>query len=953
MTYIKKLMMYGFKSFPRKIELPFTAGINTIVGPNGSGKSNISDALCFVLGRLSIKSLRASKAGNLIFMGSKIASPSREAIVEVVFDNSSKEFFIEESEISIKRIVRRNGQSIYQINGRTKTRQEVLTLLAQAGIDPNGFNIVLQGEIQNFVRMQSEERRKIIEEVAGISIYESRKEKSLKELEKTEDKLKEINAILRERTSYLNNLEKEREEALKYKKLEKEIKDLKASIIISDLNSRLKEKESIDEEILKKRKEIEKFSKIIISINSSIESFESKILEINTTIKESTGLEQERLNDEIANIRAEIAAQRVKLENYERKISETRKNKEELSKIIDDLENKIIELQKESPNLSKKEKEVKIKKQELEKLEEKRKKFYVLKSELKSLKERIQDKKNLLFNYENESAFLLRQIDSFSLELFDKKTDAKRLEIIQILVSEKKQFLENIKSREKELEKLIYVDELEIEKEKKIIEKISKIDICPLCRSKITHEHMSSIKSELSPKIISLEKQIQTFEKELVEIISKKEFLTKEIDGLDIEISRRKTDIVKLNAIEDKKNQIKNLQEKTESLKKELIVLEKSHMNIEEDFSDISRIEEKCASLRIEIEEISLRNRENLDSEISFKQRDLERSEVSLKQFLREEKDLIEEFELSKKILSEKEESLLKKKKQEEELTKRFQSLLSQRDALQLKIRGAENELSENKNKIQNIEQLINSFKIDLARLNAEIENLESDLNNFQGYELIKMSRDNLVLRLTKSQESFFKIGNANLKALEVYDSVKQEYDKVKEKCDVIINEKEKILKIIHEIDVKKRKTFLRTLEQLNEVFSRNFAQLSTKGQVSLSLENQKSPFEGGVDVIVKTGHGKYFDVKSLSGGEQTLVALSLIFAIQELKPYSFYILDEIDAALDKINSERLGNLLKRYMQKGQYIVITHNDEIITNSTNLYGVSMHDGVSKIISMKIN
>jgi chromosome segregation protein len=826
-------------------------------------------------------------------------------------------------------------------------------LLAQAGIDPNGFNIVLQGEIQNFVRMQSEERRKIIEEVAGISIYESRKEKSLKELEKTEDKLKEINAILRERTSYLNNLEKEREEALKYKKLEKEIKDLKASIIISDLNSRLKEKESIDEEILKKRKEIEKFSKIIISINSSIESFESKILEINTTIKESTGLEQERLNDEIANIRAEIAAQRVKLENYERKISETRKNKEELSKIIDDLENKIIELQKESPNLSKKEKEVKIKKQELEKLEEKRKKFYVLKSELKSLKERIQDKKNLLFNYENESAFLLRQIDSFSLELFDKKTDAKRLEIIQILVSEKKQFLENIKSREKELEKLIYVDELEIEKEKKIIEKISKIDICPLCRSKITHEHMSSIKSELSPKIISLEKQIQTFEKELVEIISKKEFLTKEIDGLDIEISRRKTDIVKLNAIEDKKNQIKNLQEKTESLKKELIVLEKSHMNIEEDFSDISRIEEKCASLRIEIEEISLRNRENLDSEISFKQRDLERSEVSLKQFLREEKDLIEEFELSKKILSEKEESLLKKKKQEEELTKRFQSLLSQRDALQLKIRGAENELSENKNKIQNIEQLINSFKIDLARLNAEIENLESDLNNFQGYELIKMSRDNLVLRLTKSQESFFKIGNANLKALEVYDSVKQEYDKVKEKCDVIINEKEKILKIIHEIDVKKRKTFLRTLEQLNEVFSRNFAQLSTKGQVSLSLENQKSPFEGGVDVIVKTGHGKYFDVKSLSGGEQTLVALSLIFAIQELKPYSFYILDEIDAALDKRNSERLGNLLKRYMQKGQYIVITHNDEIITNSTNLYGVSMHDGVSKIISMKIN
>jgi len=944
--------MHGFKSFPRKVELPFTEGINTIVGPNGSGKSNVSDALCFVLGRLGTKSMRASKAGNLIFMGSKVASPSREAIVEAVFDNSDKSFFIDESEISIRRIVRRNGQSIYQINGKTKTRQEVLTLLAQAGIDPNGFNLVLQGEIQNFVRMQSEERRKIIEEVAGISVYELRKEKSLKELERTEEKLKEVLAILKERTSYLNNLEKEREEALKFKKLEKEVKDLKASIVISDLNLKSKEKENINEEILKRHKEIDKLNKIIISIKSSIENFDSKISEINTTIKESTGLEQERLNDEIANLRAEIAAQKVKSENYERKISENKRNKEDLKRIIGDLGIQIDELQKESPNLVKKEKDIKLKRQELEKLEEKRKKFYMLKSELKSLKERIQDKKNLLSNYENESAFLLRQIESLSMELFDKKTDSKKLESIQLLISEKKQLFENIKLREKELEKLIYVNELDIEKEKKIIEKVSKIDVCPLCRSKITHEHVSSIKSELNPKISSLEKQIQLYEKELAEINSKKEFLAKEIDGLEVEISRRKSDLIKLNSIEDKKNQIKLVQEKIESLRKELTILEKSKLNIEGDFDDISRIEEKCESLQAEIEEISIRNKENLDSEISFKQRDLERSTISLKQIFREEKDLIEEYGSSKKNLSEKEELLLKKRKQEEELTKKFQSLLAQRDAFQLKIRGAENELSENKNNIYKVEQEVNSFKIDLAKVNAEIEGLESELNNFQGYELIRASKDNLLIRLTKAQETILRIGSVNLRALEVYDSIKQEYDKVKEKCDIISNEKEKILKIIHEIDIKKRKTFLRTLEQLNEIFSRNFTQLSTKGQVMLNLENQKSPFEEGVEVTVKTGHGKYFDVKSLSGGEQTLVALSLIFAIQELKPYCFYILDEIDAALDKRNSERLGGLLKRYMQKGQYIVITHNDEIITNSTNLYGVSMHEGISKIISMKL-
>ena len=126
-------------------------------------------------------------------------------------------------------------------------------------------------------------------------------------------------------------------------------------------------------------------------------------------------------------------------------------------------------------------------------------------------------------------------------------------------------------------------------------------------------------------------------------------------------------------------------------------------------------------------------------------------------------------------------------------------------------------------------------------------------------------------------------------------------------------------MKIIHEIDVKKKKAFIQTLNQLNELFSRNFSQLSTKGQVTLDMENRKDPFDMGVNIIVNTGHGKYFDGKSLSGGEQTLVALSLIFAIQEYSPYYFYLLDEVDAALDKKNSERLAGLLIKYMQKGQF----------------------------------
>ena len=127
-------------------------------------------------------------------------------------------------------------------------------------------------------------------------------------------------------------------------------------------------------------------------------------------------------------------------------------------------------------------------------------------------------------------------------------------------------------------------------------------------------------------------------------------------------------------------------------------------------------------------------------------------------------------------------------------------------------------------------------------------------------------------------------IGTVNLRALEVYDAVKKEYDSIREKTDIISKEKESILKIIQEIDIKKKKTFMKTLNSLNEIFARNFSQISMKGRVSLELENPKEPFEAGVGIVIKTGHGKYLDVTSLSGGEQTFVAIVIDFCNSGIK---------------------------------------------------------------------
>lgn len=952
MTYIKNLVMHGFKSFARKTDLPFNPEINVIIGPNGSGKSNVADALCFVLGRLSAKSMRAERSSNLIFNGTKVAGPAKEAVVEIIFDNADKTFYLEENEVSIKRILRKNGQSIYRINGKTQTRQDVLALLAQAGIDPNGFNIILQNEIQNFAVGSSEERRKVIEEVAGISIYEIRKEKSLNELDKTSEKLKEVEAILKERTGYLNNLEKEKEAAQKKKDLESDLKKFKASIIYFDLTKKKKEKEEIEKQINEKNKEIESYQKIASKYKSEIEILEEKITEINSEIQKQTGIEQEQLNKEISDLRAEIAVLKVKLEGYEKKIKDSERQKSNYEKIIQDNELAIRRLQDESPTIKLIQKELEKKKIELQELEEKRKKYYTTKTELRSINERLEDKKKILQNYENESNFLMKQIDNLIIELYDKKSNSEILEKLKFSLTEKKEILEKINLREREIEKTINTNDFEIKREKSIIEKIEKIDICPLCKNKITENHIHSINEEISPKINKLEEEIKNSEKELINIENKRNLLKQEIESMTSEIQKRNSDIIKLKNIDDKEQQIKILHEKITYSKNELKELEKKKVNLEEHFDEDSTIEEKYEHAKLEFQDISIRNKENLDSEIQYKQKELERATVSINQIMRDEEYIKEEIIIIKRKLEEKEDELKIKKTKEEEVRQKAEKLIKEKNEIHYKQRQIDQNLSIEKNRIYNFENEINNLKVEKARVDAQIQNFETDLLEYQNVEIMKSNKEHLIEKLKKVEDLLSRIGTVNMRALEVYEEVKKEYDTINEKVEIITKEKEKIIKIIAKIDIEKKKVFLKTIEELNTKFERNFSQISAKGQVYLEIQNKKDPFADGIDVILKTGHGKYFDIKSLSGGEKTLVALSLIFAIQELKPYSFYILDEIDAALDKRNASRLADFLKKYAQKGQYIIISHNDEIITNSETLFGVSMHDGISKLTSLRV-
>lgn len=955
MVYIKKMVMHGFKSFAKKTEVIFDKGVSIILGPNGSGKSNVGDALCFVLGRLSIKSMRAAKAKNLIFMGSKFVKPAKEAVVVLLFDNADRGFAIDKDEVNLTRIVRHNGQSIYKINDESKTRAEIIEMLAQAGIDPHGFNIILQGEIQSIVRMHPEERRKVIEEVAGISIYESRKEKSIHELEKTEEKLKEISAILRERNIYLKNLDAERNQALKFRELENTVKRCKASILYRNLNEKDKELSSVLRSVESKINQKDKIKNKAEKIQKEIEELNEKINLINKNIQQATGFEQEKLHEGIANLKAELEGLRVRRENYENRKAEIERRIKEISKSIPEIESEIYDLRNKSPFIAKKSQELKKKKEEFSQIEEERNRLMSSKSELLSITAIMKDKERQLARINSEGEAILKQIEFVSQKMLYRSEDecSKELSILRKSLIEFEDKSSNLYKIELEKEKKAAIAEKDIERFEKIKSDIDKIDLCPLCQSKITIGHKEHVIYDSDKKIDAARKELLENKNKIEEISEEKDALNKDIKKIKEKINASDGELLRHRSVAEKKSTLKKVVEEEKAIRNSMQVLEDRKRSLEIKVLDLSKVQEKYDSKILEIEEISSRTEEDVDTTLLYKERELENIRNIIKRSKKDLEDIENLLNGIDENLGSKGAQLDERESQERELNERFKKMFEERDKLQKSIQENSVELSESQSEMKQSEEQVNYLKIGKAKLEAEKEALSMEMSEFSGVELINASINVLDEKLKKAQETLTQIGSINMRALEMYDQVKKEYDEVQQRVNTLEKEKLDILEIIAEIDKKKIKSFMKTFKAINELFSRNFSRLSTKGTAFLDIENKEDVFAGGVSIIVRLAKGKYFDVTSLSGGEQTLVALSLLFAIQEYKPYHFYIFDEIDAALDKRNSERLAALLQQYMKSGQYIVITHNDAIIQNSNILYGVSMHEGVSKVLSLKLD
>ena len=332
--------MHGFKSFAKRTHLTFEDNFSVILGPNGSGKSNVLDALCFVLGRMSSKSLRSEKMGHLIYNGGKNKDPATRAEVSIFFDNTQKIFPVESDELKVSRLIKPNGQSIYKINDENRTRQQVIETLGLARIDPNGHNIILQGDIVNFVEMPAENRRMLLEEVAGISVYEERKKKALNEMGRVEERLRESDILLGERKQHLKELRKDRDQASKYKELHDKMQQHRATYTAAQLTTKEKRQESITHALGEQQKHIDALTARIEKNKARVEERKEADAKLSEQLEKQGEAEELLLNKEIEQIRVDIGTAKNKIELFAAELGKIVLRREQLFTEQKDIEEK-------------------------------------------------------------------------------------------------------------------------------------------------------------------------------------------------------------------------------------------------------------------------------------------------------------------------------------------------------------------------------------------------------------------------------------------------------------------------------------------------------------------------------------------------------------------------------------------------------------------------------------
>ncbi|MDO5569553.1 MAG: AAA family ATPase [bacterium] len=968
--YLKQIKTYGFKSFADRITIDFSKNINGIVGPNGSGKSNIVDAVRWVLGEQSVKSLRGdSTMTDVIFAGSTSRKAVNNASVTLVFDNSDNYLPIDFSEVSIKRVVYRSGENEYFINNERCRLKDIVELMTDTNAGKESFNIISQGKISEILSNKPLERRGVFEEASGVLKYKKKKEEALRKLDKTNDNILRINDITIELEKSLTPLKEQYEKATTYLEKKDILKDVEISLIVHDIDTIKYEQENSLKEKLKLNESIVKLTSSTSNSLIDIDKIKKDIKQLETSITTNQNDLLYQI-DVVQDIKTQMKLFEVRNKDIDKDKLIVLKNKkillnEELNKLnitINDIRENIEELDKLIVKLAK-EYGTSLNNYNIfnTKLTDSKRKLLDLEYSIKKVREQLDDNgslpsavQNILNNsnltgIHNVVGNLLEIKDEYKLAISialamstnNLVVDTSEVAISCVNYLKKNKIgrctflpLDVIKSR--------YIDE---NIQRLIKDDNDYIDIaCNLVSSNSIYQNIVNNLLGCTIVVATIEgaKRISKIIKSRYKIVS--------LDGQVVNvggsitggsINNRNSSIIlekrKLQELEKSYNNLlEEIEDNTkilEELQQEKIILEKKQVdkkmirqiednNLQEQILKKEQLENKLNSLMLEIN--SYDNNGNIMEDKLFESYLLENNKKSL---------------IEKTI-----EDL---KKQKDNKTELLSSLEDNNRASNL-------ELNKLNRQYYNLEVKINRYDVKLDNL---LLTLTSDycmtydnarLKYFLEYEQ-SIAREK-VISLKQEIDS---LGMVNLGAIDEYNRINERYTFLVKQRESLLTAKDTLYEVIDEMDNIMKEKFLQTFNEINIQFKQVFRDLFKGGSAELKLTDANNILETGIDIIAIPPGKKFTSLSVLSGGEMTFTAISLLFAIMNVKQVPFCILDEVEAALDEVNVASFGEYLSRYKDKTQFIIITHKKKTMEYVDVLYGITMQEsGISKLVSVKL-
>lgn len=963
--FLKRIELQGFKSFADKTVIQFDQDITGIVGPNGCGKSNVNDAIRWVLGEQSVKSLRSgTNMSDIIFSGSEYRKPVNMARVTLVFDNSTRVFDSDFDEIEITRqILRANNEASYFINKTPCRLKDINDLVMDTGLGKDSLSIITQGNISSFADAKPEDRRSLFEEAAGVAKYKKRKKISLSKLEQTKENLDRLQDILDELERQIGPLEKQAKKAEKYISLREKLSKIEISVLVEDIdqyNEKINQinKELFDiqamhtsenAELLKQETRLESIRKEMYALDKQINELQGKYTK---AMEENYQLERRKIEQDekrkymlkVADkkarqkeIQAMLEEARFEYQDRHQRLMQTQQDLNNRRNIVNDLKTKISKARYESDQANNILTQLQNRRQVLENM---MKQPFAHQQGVRSV---MQARNSLSGVYGVVSELLIAHADKAlavnaalggSIYQIITKNEADARNAISFLKrnrSGRATFLPLSVCHPRKMNEQVItiastspgflgfasecVDCKEIfdPVKERLLGNVIVVDT-------LQNANETAKRLRYAYKIVTLDGDIVHTGGSMTGGVTKNQStpvtMRQELDTINSKIEGQK---IKADSC---LNETDILTQKLQKENDAIVTLQIELAKLENIYATKKA---KYDSILAEYQELGVDIEEN--------------AELA-------QDDLVVQMSKMHAVL--------------DSLSLEIQSLRQSRfdkgnDAEQL-----ENQIRLVRREMNSKQSQIHNYEMEIVKVKTQLENalnrLSTDYEMTYEYALTK--KEDVEIESAKEEviqlrQAISRLGNVNLDAPNEYKEVKERFDFMTSQKEDLEKASQQILAAIDEMDQTMISQFTDMFNKINAELDDVFKAMFGGGRASLSMVDPDDVLNTGIDIDVQPPGKMVKNIQTFSGGEKALIAISVLFAILKARTMPLCIFDEVEAALDQANVERFARYLSHYRGQSQFIAVTHRPGTMEQCDTLYGVTMQkDGVSKVLKVQL-